>query len=177
MNRDRQLSAVQRPTTAKARHVLPERAIHRPKSSARGAVSVLDRFRADDVQLNVAAFPHQAPQQPCRRETNPAALSPPGLPTTICVTFCWRATRKIPRGDIGVGSGDDLRAQFARQRQVLGQAFLVVLGQRLRLLDINRDPGAIEVVRQPPRPANHVRRIGAGADRQPAGDGRIATGR
>ena len=44
-----------------------------------------------------------------------------------------------------------------------GQSFLGRLAQRLGLVNINRHPWAVEIIRQSPRPADHLLRKGTGA--------------
>ena len=111
----------------------------------------------------MAAVPHQTAEQPATapavQQASAARLAHDDLRGVLLLGHAQESAR-----DVGVSGGDHFRPQFARQGQMPGQAGLVFLGERLRLLDINGQPGAVVAVRQPARPTDHVRRIGAGAD-------------
>ena len=67
--------------------------------------------------------------------------------------------------DIGTGRGNYLGAELARQREVAGQACLLLLRKRSRLLDVRDDPGSFHRCRQPARVANQSLRVRTRADR------------
>ena len=113
-----------------AGQVLPEGEF-KPRRRAAFALRTLGDFGTHHVQLDVPALPHQAAKQPAPAKPVQRAVGPRfahhDLGDILLAGHAQQAA-----GNIGIGCRNDFRAQFTRQRQMLGQPLLGLRRQRLR---------------------------------------------